>query len=308
MIFPNEELGRAACESVGINFKQFPHDGVFHVVDTTEGKPRNGAGRIKFFEDGKGGIAWNWQTGKKQNFSLNKANCEPTPPAELERIKKEQRKRQMELQKRQDRAAKRAVALWGQLIPAEQNHPVCILKCIKPHCARVGDWRRTIQNNEEKYEKLIIKNSLIIPMFDQTGALRSLQAIFPEIQPALGRNKDFLPGSGLAGLFCWLGKKTDKVLVCEGFATACTLHEQTNYRVYVAFSANNLMSVGLIIREKLPDVEIVFCGDNDAKTLGNPGITKATEAAAAVDGYVIAPPIPGDFNDYHVFLMGLQND
>ena len=49
------EACRAACENVGIIYKQFPPDDKFHVVDATEGKPRNGAGRLKFFSDGQGG-------------------------------------------------------------------------------------------------------------------------------------------------------------------------------------------------------------------------------------------------------------
>ena len=82
-------------------------------------------------------------------------------------------------------------------------------------------------------------------MCDATGKIRSLQAIFPEKHPLLGRNKDFLPGGQVAGLFWWVGSKTEKVLICEGVATGSTLHEETGYRVYMAFTANNLMAVGL---------------------------------------------------------------
>jgi putative DNA primase/helicase len=95
------------------------------------------------------------------------------------------------------------------------------------------------------------------------------------------------------------------VIICEGFATAATLHEQTGSRVYLAFTANNLLSVARIVKEKLPNAEIVLAADNDTETAGNPGLTKATEAAAAVGGSVIAPPIPNaDFNDYQAFLNG----
>ncbi|WP_254257826.1 toprim domain-containing protein [Methylobacter tundripaludum] len=117
-----------------------------------------------------------------------------------------------------------------------------------------------------------------------------------------------MPGGGLAGLFWWIGAKTEKVLIAEGFATAATLHEESGYRVYVAFTANNLMAVGRIVREKLPDAEIVFCADNDTQTPGNPGLTKATGAAEAVGGSVTVPPIHGDFNDYSAYLKGLDHD
>lgn len=92
------------------------------------------------------------------------------------------------------------------------------------------------------------------------------------------------------------------MLIAEGFATAATLHEESGYRVYMAFTANNLLAVGRIVRAKLPDAEIVFCADNDTRTPDNPGLTKATEAARDVGGSVAAPPIHGDFNDYAMYL------
>ena len=150
-----------------------------------------------------------------------------------------------------------------------------ITKQIKPHGARLGSWQRTIQDEQGKHQTLIIENVLILPTYNAAGKIRSLQAIFPEKHPLLGRNKDFLPGGQVAGLFWWIGPKTDKVLICEGFATAATLHEETANRVYMAFTANNLMAVGLIVREKLPDAEIVFCADNDAATTGQSWINQS---------------------------------
>lgn len=145
-------------------------------------------------------------------------------------------------------------------------------------------------------------------MYGANGDIRNLQAIFPAKCPELDRDKDFLAGAGSAGLFWWIGAKTQKVLVGEGFATCATLHEETACRVYVAFTTNNLLPVGQILRAKLPDADIIFCADNDTKTEGNPGLTKATEAAQAVGGSVAVPPMHGDFNDYAVYLRGAAND
>jgi putative DNA primase/helicase len=301
-----ETAARMACENVGINFKPFPMDGVFRVVDAIDGKKSNGAGRIKFFADGQGGIVSNWKSGQTQSFFLNRAG-EPTPQAELERIKREQQRRAAEQLKNYDRAAHRAVGNWQKAKPAPVYHPYLFIeKKIKPHAARVGIWQRTIQDEQGKHQKLNIENSLILPMYNAAGKIRSLQAIFPEKHPLLGRNKDFLPGGQVAGLFWWIGPKSDKVLICEGFATAATLHEETANRVYMAFTANNLMAVGLIVREKLPDAEIVLCADNDA-TAGNPGLTKATAAAEAIGASLAVPPIAADFNDYSIFLRDAGN-
>lgn len=182
------------------------------------------------------------------------------------------------------------------------KHPYLIQKQIKAHGAKIGNWKRTIPDEHGKHQTLIIENSLILPIYNADGKIRNLQAIFPEKHPLLGRNKDFLPGGQVAGLFWWIGPKTDKVLICEGFATAATLHEETGNRVYIAFTANNLMAVGLIIREKLPSAEICLCADNDLNTTGNPGLTKATAAAEAIGASLAVPPITGDFNDWAIFL------
>ena len=107
-----EAAALSACENVGIIYKQFPPDNKFHVVDASEGKKGNGAGRIKFFSDGQGGIAFNFKTGQQQAFFLNGNTGNPTPPEELERIKREQQQRAAEQVKQQDRAARRAVAIW----------------------------------------------------------------------------------------------------------------------------------------------------------------------------------------------------
>jgi putative DNA primase/helicase len=58
------------------------------------------------------------------------------------------------------------------------------------------------------------------------------------------------------------------------------------------------------LRQKYPDTVLVLCADDDHLTEGNPGITKATEAAQAVHGLLVVPCFPEtreskdtDFND-----------
>lgn len=305
-----EDACRAACESIGVIYKFVPADGEFHRLDLIDDNRGEKDGGIKLFPDRRGGIVWNYKSGERKNFFVNdnRISGEAITPAERELIKAAQQRRQIEQQVRQDKAARRAMALWQEAKPApEKDHPYLIRKQIKPHGARVGTWKRTVQDDKGKHHLLVIENTLILPLVDQNGVIRSLQAIFTEKHPELNRDKDFLPGGALAGLFWLIGPRTDKLLICEGFATAATLHEESGYRVYIAFAANNLMTVGLIVRKRLPDAEIVFCADNDTKTPGNPGLTKATEAALAVGGSVAVPPMAGDFNDYAVYLKGLDN-
>lgn len=151
--------------------------------------------------------------------------------------------------------------------------------------ARVATWKRVIEVNGTK-QNVNIENALLIPLFGESGKILSLQAIFPVKHPLFERNKDFMPRGCRAGSFWWIGAKTKTVLICERFATAATLHEQTGNRVYMAFAANNLLSVARIVWEKLPNADIVLAADNDTETAGNPGLTKASEAAAAIGGAV----------------------
>ena len=305
-----EDACRSACEAIGVIYKPIPADGVFHVANLANDHKGKNDGRIKIFSDRLGGIAWNHKSGDKQTFFVN--NHSPTgesmPQAERDRIQREQQRRADELKNRQNKAAHRARSIWQAAPPAPVDHPYLLRKQIKPHGLRLGTWQRTIQDDNGKHHKLMIDNALLLPLYDEKGEICSLQAIFTETHPDLNRDKDFMPGGSVAGLFWWIGAKTDKVLICEGYATAATLHEESGYLVFMAFTANNLMAVGGIVRKKLADADIVFCADNDLKTKGNPGLTKATEAAEAVGGSIAAPPIQGDFNDYAIQLRGAGYD
>jgi putative DNA primase/helicase len=299
-----EDACRAACLQIGVNYKSTPYDGRFHPADLANDPSGRGDGRIKIFPDRQGGIVQNWKTGTLQTFFIDQQNGAPINAQDRERIKAEQERRQQERKAQQDKTAKRARAIWQTAIPAPLDHPYLIKKQVKSYGARVATWTRLYQDGAGRHQKIAIENALIIPLCNEKGSYRNLQAIFPAESPELGRGKDFLPFGELSGLFYWIGaEKTNPVLIAEGFATAATLHEETGYRVYIAFTAGNLMAVGQLVRKHLPDVKIIFCADNDEKTPGNPGVTKANEAALSVNGYVAVPPIVGDFNDYALYLQ-----
>jgi putative DNA primase/helicase len=59
----------------------------------------------------------------------------------------------------------------------------------------------------------------------------------------------------------------------------------------------NLLAVAQALRAADPGAKIILAADNDAKTPGNPGLTAAKKAAAAVGGLLAVPPTAGDFND-----------
>jgi len=131
---------------------------------------------------------------------------------------------------------------------------------------------------------------LLVPRIDVDGNLIGLQRI-----DATGR-KRYWPGAPTAGTFYLLGRISDDgtAIVCEGAGTAATLHRETwhtRHAVAAAMDAGNLLAVCRALRARYPRADIVLAGDDDRGTTGNPGRTKAIEAASAVDGRVALPSL-----------------
>jgi len=130
----------------------------------------------------------------------------------------------------------------------------------------------------------LYRDALVIPM-RAGGVLHSLQFIGPD------GDKKFLSGGRVLGCYFSIGttKGALALAICEGFATGASTHEATGYPVAVAFNAGNLLAVAKVMRDKFPDLPLILCADDDSQTAGNPGLTKATEAALAVDGLLAVP-------------------
>lgn len=301
-----EQAAIEACLNIGVQYKNVVADNEWHSTSLIDSHKNKGNGRIKIFSDLKGGVAFNWVTGQSQNFFVNRMDGGSISEQDRVKIEAEQQRRQAELIAKQNKAALKAQSLCARAKPAPPDHPYLKAKHIAPHHTRQADWEKWVLDDANQWKKLIIQNALLIPLFNDVGVIRNVQAIFPTIPPELSRNKDFMAKAELAGLFSWVGDKTATVCLCEGVATGFTVHEETGWRVYIAFTANNLLSVAQIIRKHLPEATIVVCADNDEKTTGNPGLTKATEAAVLVDGLLAVPPIAGDFNDYAIYLQGAK--
>ncbi|MCB1767740.1 MAG: toprim domain-containing protein, partial [Candidatus Competibacteraceae bacterium] len=146
-------------------------------------------------------------------------------------------------------------------------------------------------------------NCLLIRLRTAAGKLASVQAIFSEKRG--DRDKDFLKGGSKKGAFFGIGdlEASPVILIAEGYATAATLHAATGHAAVMAMDAGNLKPVAQAIRALYPDKTIVICADNDRKTDGNPGLTKATDAAQAVNARLAVPEFAEgeddktDFND-----------
>jgi len=141
------------------------------------------------------------------------------------------------------------------------------------------------------------RGALVLPLRDINGELHSVQFI------AADGLKKFLSGGRIAGCFFGLADKPDGPLVlCEGYATGASIHEATDRATVCAMHCGNLMAVARALRQKFPSREIVVAADNDAWKDGNPGLSKAREAALAIGAKLAVPQFtyvtsrPTDFN------------
>lgn len=153
---------------------------------------------------------------------------------------------------------------------------------------------------------------LVLPLHDSAGELHSLQFIAPDKRFDGERDKTFLGGGRISGCFFTVADKPDGALViCEGYATGASIFEATGFAVVCAMNCGNLLAVSKALREKFPAREIIICADNDQFTSGNPGLTKATDAAKAISARLAVPHFKDaatkatDFNDLHQ-LEGLD--
>jgi putative DNA primase/helicase len=180
------------------------------------------------------------------------------------------------------KARAKAAELWGKASPqVKVKHPYLLAKKVRAY------GLRQLQAN------------LFVPVYLR-GELAGLQIIAPD------GSKKFLTGTQKAGAFLEIEGAPDApdvTVIAEGYATAATIREATGWRVVVAFDAGNLAAVAKAVRAARPSTTLVLAADNDHRTDGNPGLTKARAAAEAVGGIVCVPEFAenstgSDFNDY----------
>ena len=96
----------------------------------------------------------------------------------------------------------------------------------------------------------------IIPVTDGS-VIHGYQIIQPD------GSKRFKLHTVKKGNFYAIGKPTQRIWVCEGWATGQTVHEATGEYVIVCFDAGNVESVVSRIRASYPRSEFFLAGDND---------------------------------------------
>ena len=268
-------------------------DGRFHRVEVErdDGKP-NKDGSYKAYSDGRpAGIIVNHYRGTKTKWISSASK--PLTLEERRKISSDARKkkavRALDDQKRFDHKAKRAQLLLSLLPKAKDSNAYLVNKGI------------TASDNvfEDK------KGRLVVPITDVKGKPQSLVRI-----GGSGKFKSYMKGAKKAGGMHVIGdvKKSDKVLVCEGYSTGKTLRETTGLPVVVAFDAGNLASVALAVQQAFTKATIFIAGDDDRANHRNAGRVAATDAARAVKSSAIFPYFEkgakgSDFNDMKKVLV-----
>jgi hypothetical protein len=134
----------------------------------------------------------------------------------------------------------------------------------------------------------IIKDMLIIPVYNEHGTLHGYQCI------AEDGNKKFGTGTIAKGGMYQLypAKQSDFVILCEGYATASSIHLALNeyfdaraYSVICCFSAGNIDAVRDVINHK----RVFAIKDNDEAGL-----------KVKTNGFTVSDEIGEDANDVHV--------
>ena len=274
---------RAAMRDTGITPPGvIEADGQLHRFHQEGDKGGSRNGYYVLHLDGRpAGMFGNWKTGLRSTWAADGKRMSDTERETFSRLIEAARLRaQAERRAEHEARANEARAEWAAAAPADPAHPYLIRKGVRPHNLRQRG------------------GLLIVPLFDAFGLLWSLQRIQAD------GSKRFKTGGRVTGLFSPLGDLSDPatILICEGWATGATLHEETGHPVLCAMNAGNLLPVATAARSAWAGAELVICADNDRQTEGNPGVTYATAAAKATGAKLIVPEFPegvpgSDFND-----------
>ena len=264
-------------------------DGAIHRYQIDGDKPGSRNGWLVLRD--RFGVAGSWKSGASCTWSAT--NTTRMSRAEKDALYSSIRQAKAEAQRQREvehqAAADRASMLWAKATPAKAEHPYLVRKRIPPGNARQsGDL-------------------LVLRIEDVSGNTRSLQFIGPD------GTKRMLSGGAKRGHFIFVASSSpaDLIVIAEGFATASTVATQfPGACVLAAIDCGNLIHVAQAVRSRYPDAQLVIAADDDRLSPGNPGLTAAREAAAAVKAKIVRPVWPdgspdslSDFNDLANYLM-----
>ena len=175
-----------------------------------------------------------------------------------------------------------AVYIWNKSAKAQQQY--------------LNNKKVTIGNARVNRHKE--KSQLVIPLTDScpTSAenlqLKGLQFVDED-----GRKSFPLHFKELFHVASDYEASKEVIVICEGYATARSIAESTNFFVVATMSACNLKCIVEKIAKQFPNAKIIIAADNDEA-----GRKSAEDTKQAIDSLEIVYPTHecNDFNDLHI--------
>ena len=295
------------------------------------GKHGRGAGRIMLFADGKGGMCFNWRTGRTALFYYDYHGERPST-AELRKARAElsaqRAKYEAETRARQYAVSVLAAQIWNSADAPMTGHGYLVRKHLPQsrNGLRCIDWAKAqslidqaaiTQEDGEGQTLRATGRLLVVPLTDDKGLICSTQLIDES-----GR-KTFLKGGRKKGLFwCPLellnaNKRLDDIGIAEGVATALSVTELYGVPCVAAIDAGNLEPATMTLLKRFGRCSIRFYADRDESKTGEEKAKAAARSLLSreIKCSVCLPPFTermdaafkkrtgktaSDFNDYWV--------
>jgi putative DNA primase/helicase len=130
--------------------------------------------------------------------------------------------------------------------------------------------------------------TFLVPLVDIDGVVWSFQSIAPN------GTKLFPKYSRKHGCMHCIGSVADAdvVAVAEGYATAASVYLATEWPTVMTVDIYNMDTVVKELWERYPKTKFIIAGDDDPRSKGNPGRTKATELANKLGLVAVFPQVP----------------
>lgn len=264
-------------------------DGKPHRIQTADDKPGQKSGFYIGYLDGRpAGYMKDNRTGEEMRWKCSG----PLPSREnREKFQAACQARKQEhaaaLREQYRKAAERVQYQLGSMQAANSPLPYHTAKGIEVHTGgMVGK-----------------EGTLCLPAHDVNGKIWTMQYINADGSKRFARESRkegcFHPVGGMSAV-----RKAPAIVICEGYATACSVAESLGMGTVAAFDSGNLASVARALHEKFPGKPIVIAGDDDRAIKVNTGRIHAEQAAKEVGGIsvfpVFAPAETGkDFTDFN---------
>lgn len=246
----------------------------------------------------------NFKTGETFHYKSDHKNTSKEEHKKMQQaFEKAKMLRELEIEKDQKDAAERAQSAWNEITVTN----------------KVSDYLSRKKIDDFYGAKLADSGFLIVPIRDINGNLTSLQSIHD-----VKGDKKFFTGGKIKGCFHVIGdiEESDYIIICEGYATGCSIRMATGKPVVVAFQSTNLENVAVEIANKYKALnkKIIIAGDDDIYTVRqhdnepyNAGRIFADKAAEKIQATAVYPKFGDwatkgltDFNDLH-FVADLKH-